>query len=141
MSHPTLVDDDSYYTAVTELHLAVSAEQKVRLATMVRLYLDEAPNAEKKMVNFCLSLCREHALHSIAGKIRYVTTTQAVKAVEDAKSAAIAQALQAPIDMCTALAMGQHARLGGASPVRHLDLELLRLVMARAGLRECSYLA
>lgn len=41
---------------------------------------------------------------------------------------------------CVALVMGHHKRLGAGSHVNTIDAEVLRIVVATAGLRECSYL-
>lgn len=136
MSQPKLLQSDVYYTVLTELHGMVSGEQGVRLAKMVRLYLDKAPKAEKRMVNFCVSIGRKRALPSIVGRMLHVAAMQEIKTRDDVRSAGMTQA---QLDLCTAFAMGQHSRLGATSPVRHLDPEMLRLVMARGGLRQCSY--
>jgi hypothetical protein len=43
-------------------------------------------------------------------------------------------------EKCVAFTMGSHGRLGAGSFIRHVDPEVLRIIVAVAGLRDCSYL-
>lgn len=56
------------------------------------------------------------------------------------KVVAEAQRLEVNRAKCVALVMGHHKRLGAGSHVSSIDAEVLRIVVAAAGLRGCSYL-
>jgi hypothetical protein len=87
------------------------------------------------MMLFAEKMCVENEWSDIASELHRVVEVHRVEYMK-----AEAAALKARQDKCVALAMGHHLRLGGGSIINRIDPEVLRIVIATAGLRECCYL-
>ena len=90
-----------------------------------------------QMMIFTKKMCVENDWSDIASDLHRVVE---VHRVEYKKGlVAEAAALKARQDKCVALAMGHHLRLGAGSIINRIDPEVLRIVIATAGLRKCCY--
>ena len=86
-------------------------------------------------------MCVRHGLNDIERDLhRLVDSFKSEHLKMQELRAAERALMEANQEKCVALAMGHHIRLGTASPLRGLDSEVLRLVIASAGLRDCLYL-
>lgn len=85
-----------------------------------------------------MELCAENNYVELSCKFRGVFDMH--KLAYSKALAAEAQMLAANRARCVAFVMGHHKRLGAGSHVKSIDAEVLRIVVAAAGLRACSYL-
>lgn len=81
------------------------------------------------MLQESMELCARHNYADLSARLRLVAD------MHEEVLVLAAAAEEANNAKCLALAMGHHARLGGGSALRYIDIEVLRLVLATAGLR------
>ena len=90
-----------------------------------------------QMMIFTKKMCVENDWSDIASDLHRVVEVHRVEYKKG--QVAEAAALKARQDKCVALAMGHHLRLGAGSIINRIDPEVLRIVIATAGLRKCCY--
>jgi hypothetical protein len=120
-----------YYDVLTELVYMVPDLFKPKLVNQIQGYVNKSPGAKHQMELNVKKLCRLFKFDIMAMKLKKARTEAAWNQARTEKREAIENK---PKDLCVAFVMGHHPRLGSKSPLRHLDEELLRMVMIQGGL-------
>ncbi|KAJ1467818.1 hypothetical protein T484DRAFT_1755596 [Baffinella frigidus] len=126
----------NFREGVYAVHLNVTGEQKRLVADKMRLSSEDVPGAAVDLLNYCIALCEEHNYTETASKLQFVVKLQKRNIM--ARQARIAHE-QLCTAKCMALAMAHHGRLGDVSPLQRIHPELMRVIIAAADLRVCSY--
>ena len=112
------------------------------LIPVIREYtLGKSPNGVLQVLDVAWKICIRHKFVAIQQDLRCLIQSfrEEYRKMQQALAAQLALVKENQ-EKCVAVVMGSHGRLGAQSFFHNVDPEILRMIIASAGLRDCAYL-